>query len=342
MGTKTGHRRSAGQRWLKTPRRRAVRPEKRRYVYGPVLSRRLGRSLGIDPVRYKVCTYDCVYCQLGPTTDKVIDRAVYAPVSDILAQVKEKLKEKDRPDIISIAGSGEPTLHSGVGEIIRGVKAMTDIPVGVLTNGSLLFKPEVCQALMGADLVMPSLDAGDDRLFQAVNRPHPDLSFDQMVQGLEAFTQNFPKSVWLEVLLLEGMSDEEADVKKIADLVARINPERIQLNTAVRPPAEGYARQVPDQRLRALAKMFTCQVDIIAKREGGPMSTPIKTGDSEILALLSRRPCTLSDVAGGLGIHITEAIKHLNYLRNKNKISLVGAEGSHYYTASTDTYVETE
>ena len=314
----------------------------RQYVYGPVLSRRLGRSLGIDPVSYKVCTYDCIYCQLGPTTDKTIERRNFAPVSAILAQVEKKLAQKDRPDIISIAGSGEPTLHAGLGEIIRGIKAKTDIPVGVLTNGSLLWDQKVQHALMGADLVMPSLDAGDDRLFQAVNRPHPDLCFDRMVKGLEAFTRTFPKSVWLEVLLLKDMSDQETEVKKIADMVARIKPERIQLNTAVRPPAEGFARKVPQERLRDLAKMFTCPVDIIANREGGPMNVPSKTGDSDILALLSRRPCTPSDVAGGLGIHITEAIKHLNQLQNKNKISLVGVEGGHYYTAGADTSAKPE
>ncbi len=193
-----------------------------KYLYGPVPSRRLGRSLGIDLVPFKTCTYDCIYCQLGHTTNKTLERLSYVPVKEILNELKRKLATGERPDYISIAGSGEPTLHSYIGELIGMIKNMTNIPVAVLTNGSLLYLPEVRAALMQADLVIPSLDAGDEKMFQYVNRPHPDISFDNMVNGLIAFTRDFPGQVWLEVLLISGVTSMAADVKKIATLAKKI------------------------------------------------------------------------------------------------------------------------
>jgi len=171
-----------------------------KYVYGPVASRRLGRSLGVDLVPFKTCTYDCVYCQLGRTTHRTIQRGEYVPVDAVLAGLKAKLALGPKPDYISLAGSGEPTLHARIGDLIAGIKLMTRIPIAVLTNGSLLWVPEVQDALMEADLVLPSLDAGDEPMFQRVNRPHPEILFEGMVDGLAAFTARFRKLVWLEVL----------------------------------------------------------------------------------------------------------------------------------------------
>ena len=173
-----------------------------RHVYGPVPSRRLGRSLGIDLVPFKTCTYDCVYCQLGRTTNKTIDRQEYVPIKDVLTELEQKLAAGDIPDYISLAGSGEPTLNLGIGRLIAEIKSLTDIPVAILTNGSLLWMPDVQDALMAADLVLPSLDAGDEHLFQYVNRPHEEISFERMVDGIATFTRRFPGEVWLEILLL--------------------------------------------------------------------------------------------------------------------------------------------
>jgi wyosine [tRNA(Phe)-imidazoG37] synthetase (radical SAM superfamily) len=214
---------------------------KMKYVYGPVPSRRLGRSLGIDLIPYKTCTYDCIYCQLGRTTRKTVTRERFVPTETILAEVRRKLDTGDRPDYVGLAGSGEPTLHAGIGDLIQGLKAMTDVPVAVFTNGSLLWMDEVRQVLMGADLVLPSLDVGDERLFQDVNRPHPSLSFERMVAGIAAFTREFPGQVWMEVLLVGGINGMETEVKKIAEHVRTNRPARVQLNSVNRPPAEEYA-----------------------------------------------------------------------------------------------------
>ena len=172
------------------------------YVFGPVPSRRLGRSLGVDLVPFKTCSYDCIYCQLGRTSCKTVERKQWVPLDDVLAELKEKLST--RPDYITLSGSGEPTLFWRTGELIDRIKAMTDVPVAVLTNGSLLWCKDVRDQLTNADLVIPSLDAGDQSMFRAVNRPHEDISFERMLDGLIAFRKAFGGQYWLEIMLLAG------------------------------------------------------------------------------------------------------------------------------------------
>lgn len=212
-----------------------------KHVYGPVPSRRLGRSLGVDALTFKSCSFDCVYCQLGRTTNHTIERKEYIPTADILDEVRRKLENGDKPEYISFAGSGEPTLHSGLGDIIRGIKAMTDVPVVVFTNGSLLWMPEVRADLAAADVVIPSLDGGDAALLDKVNRPAASLDFDRIVEGLIAFRGAFNGQIWLEVMLLGGISDDDASVDAIARLAERIRPDKVQINSVCRPPAETYA-----------------------------------------------------------------------------------------------------
>ena len=304
-----------------------------KHVYGPVPSRRLGRSLGIDLVPFKTCPYDCIYCQLGRTTDLTLERKPYVPAAPLVAECRQALQTKQPPDMISLAGSGEPTLNSAIGDVLRGLKSFTEIPVAVLTNGALLWQKEVQEALMPADRVLPSLDAGHGRLFQKVNRPHPDLSFERMVAGLADFTHRFSGEVWLEVLLLAGLSDTEAEVEKIAAWVNQIQPARVQLNTACRPPAESTAAAVPVHRLHALAPLFPCPVDIIARAAShAPSPRPGNTvHEDEIIAMLGRRPCTAGDVADGLGMHINEALKHLETMAASHRLGRVAKDERTFY-----------
>ena len=306
------------------------------YVYGPVLSRRLGRSLGVDIVPFKICTYDCVYCQLGRTTNKTIERREYVAVENVLAELKRKLAAGDTPDYISLAGSGEPTLNEGIGELIDKIKHLTDIPVAVLTNGSLLWMGEVRDALMAADLVLPSLDAGDEGLFRYINRPHENISFDRMVDGLAAFVGCFPREVWLEVFLLAGVTSIPAEVKKIAALAGKIRPSRVQLNTVSRPPAEEFALSLSSDQMREAKGLFPGEVDIISEKqcEGLRSSMIHEAREADILALIRRRPCTAEDVAGGLGIHVTEALKHLEKLVAAQKVDTAFTGARHFYSAT--------
>jgi len=301
-----------------------------KYVYGPVPSRRLGRSLGIDLVPLKTCTYDCVYCQLGRTTNKTVGRAAYGSPDEILEEIKRKLDSSPlRPDYIGVAGSGEPTLNSDIGRVIEGIKGMTSVPVAVLTNGSLLWMPEVKDALMAADLVLPSLDAGDAGLFEYVNRPHPSISFEKMVEGIASFTNCYPGEVWLEVLLLAGVTGIPSEAKKIAALVGRIGPARVQLNTVCRPPAEQFALSLSQSEMLTLKDLFWGEVDVISHAQRHQICTQdaAETGSVDIFALLRRRPCTAKDVADGLGSHVNEVLKHLDTLVIAGKVttSVVGS-----------------
>jgi len=305
------------------------------YVYGPVPSRRLGRSLGVDLVSCKICTYDCVYCQLGRTTEKTVERREYVAIDEVVAELKAKLSAGSAPDYISLAGSGEPTLNLRIGELIGKIKGLTRITVAVLTNGSLLWKREVQDALMEADLVLPSLDAGDAHLFRHVNRPHPGIEFHAMVEGLAEFTERFPRSVWLEVFLLAGVTGIDSEVKKIAALAERISPEKIQLNTVSRPPCEEFAYAVSANQMEAFTSLFHPPAEVIspATIESQTLA-PNAVTDEDILALLRRRPCTAQGVAAGLGLHIGEAMKRLQVLAEQGAATHLRNNGEVFYTAA--------
>ncbi len=315
-----------------------------RHIYGPVISRRLGRSLGVDLVPHKVCSYDCVYCQLGTTTHKTLERREYMPAQEILTELREKLRRQTEVDFITLAGSGEPTLNRAVRDVICGIKEMTNVPVAVLTNGSLLWTKEVQDALMEADVVLPSLDAGDEALFQYVNRPHPDLSFDRIVEGLVDFTRRFPGEVRLEVLLLAGVTGVKAEVKKIAELVERIGPAITHLNTVCRPPSEGFACPLFLEQLTALREIFPGKVDIIMeKADQETMKSDIpESKEGDIVALLGRRPCTSSEVASGLGIHPTEVLKYMENLVETGKLRRILSGGRYFYAIVRSKNTEAE
>ncbi|MCU0559665.1 MAG: radical SAM protein [Desulfobacterales bacterium] len=309
-----------------------MRTKRYKYVYGPVASRRLGRSLGVDLVPFKTCTYDCVYCQLGRTTNLTIRLDDYVPVGDLLAEVEAKLAGPLLPDFVSLAGSGEPTLHAGIGEVVQGIKRMTRVPVAVITNGSMLWSLDVQASLMEADLLLPSLDAGDAGLFQQVNRPHSKIEFEAMVNGIAEFTRRFRKPVWLEVFLLEGVTGTPEEVQRLADRIRHIRPAKVQLNTVSRPPSEEGARSVPPERLAALAALFDPAAEVISEGfAGGTAAAAGSATDADILALIRIRPCTAEGVAAGLGLHIHESAKRLADLCDRGEAVTVRREHSVFY-----------
>ena len=226
---------------------------KNEHIFGPVPSRRLGRSLGIDLVPSKTCTYDCLYCQVGRTTEKTTARKSWMPVDEIIAELKNKLLTK--PDFITLSGSGEPTLYSDCGLLIEKIKQITDVPVAVITNGSLLFMPQVREDLKRADVVMPTLVAGDEETFKKINRPTPEITFDKMLQGLIDFRREFTGKYWLEVFIIAGLNDSDEQIDKIAKCIDKIRPDKVQINTVTRPPAESV-NAINRQRLDKLQKGF--------------------------------------------------------------------------------------
>ena len=281
-------------------------------IFGPVPSRRLGRSLGVDLVPFKTCSYDCIYCQLGRTTNKTVERREWVPLGDVLAELKDKLATG--PDYITLSGSGEPTLYSRLDELIAGIRSMTDVAVAVLTNGSLLWREEVRRQLMDAHLVIPSLDAGHASMFQAVNRPHEGIAFEQMLEGLIDFREEYYGEYWLEVFLLAGHTAVDREVGRIAERVRRIKPDRLQLNTATRPTAEEYAVMVGYRRMSDLAPLFDPPAEVIADYRGVHAQSDFMAGREGVLEMIRRRPCSLDDIADGLNMHRNEAVKYIEEL----------------------------
>jgi len=311
-----------------------------RYVFGPVPSRRLGRSLGVDLVPFKTCSYDCIYCQLGRTTNRTVERREYMPTREVLAEVERKLDalrhKPDRPDYVTLSGSGEPTLHSGIGDVIAGIKDLTDVPVAVLTNGSLLWQDTLIEELARADLIVPSLDAGDARLFSNVNRPHESLSFDDMVRGLAELRDRFGGEIWLEVMLLAGVTGIESEVRKIAGIVERVRADRVQLNTAVRPTAEDFALALSPEEMDRFARLMGPGCEVIADFHNVHGAAEFRRGREDVMALLRRRPCTLEDIAAALGMHMNEATKYVGELQHEKKIVMEAHHGAPYYRAKAD------
>ncbi|MBW2020665.1 MAG: radical SAM protein [Deltaproteobacteria bacterium] len=301
------------------------------FIYGPVPSRRLGHSLGVDLVPYKVCSYDCIYCQLGRTKAKTIERKPYIPVGSILDQVYQKLKEGVCADYITLAGSGEPTLNSEIGTLIHEIKKHTEIPVAVLTNGSLLGNSQVRESMMEADVVLPSLDAYDQQGFEAINRPHPEISFETMVHGLVAFRKEYPGQIWLEVFILDGINATEADAIQFRDWIARINPQKIHINTAVRPSAEAHARQVSSEGMARFCKILGKEAEVIAPFRGSEKHERRANVEEDLLSLLARRPCTLDDISSGLTVHKNEVLKYLEPLVRNHTIDMVKKGSVVYY-----------
>jgi wyosine [tRNA(Phe)-imidazoG37] synthetase (radical SAM superfamily) len=298
----------------------------RPHVYGPVPSRRFGLSLGVDLVPFKTCTYDCIYCQLGRTTDLTVDRRDFYPVEEILEDVRGALERGPRPDVVTLAGSGEPTLYRSLGRVIRGIRRLTDVPILLLTNGSLLHRDDVAADALEADLVAPSLDAGDEATFRVVNRPHPSLSFETMVSGLGEFCRRFRGKVRLEVMLVRSRNDRDDDLRAIASHLSAIRHDAVDVNTVVRPSRSAEAERSGEESLARARSVFGPGATVIAgasafaERPRRPDGAP-GGAEQEVLALLSRRPATTRDLEAALGLHPAELVKILDRLLSTGRVA---------------------
>ena len=303
-----------------------------RYLYGPVPSRRLGRSLGIDLVPHKICTYDCIYCQIGSTTEKTLVRKEYAPVKEILEEVRSFLREETSSvDHLSLSGSGEPTLHSRIRSVIEGIKAITSVPIAVITNGSLLYDEEVRQDLLGADIMLPSLDAVSADIFMRINRPHPEFSVEKAIEGLVEFRKVYKGQIWLEILFCKGVNDGKEELSKMKQAVGRIRPNRIHLNTVVRPPSEKWAVPLNQKEMEEIRAFFGDKASVISEFDRHPPIVSERDVKQEILEILKRRPLSASDLSKGMGISKDELDNYINPLIEEGKIQSRPFGGSIYY-----------
>jgi len=278
---------------------------KTRFVYGPVPSRRLGLSLGLSIVPRKTCTIDCIYCQCGRTTCKTLERRSFFPVAEILAQVDEAVRSS-RTDFITFSGEGEPTLNLDIGRLIRRLKAKHDIPVAVITNSTLLTDSRVRRDLYPADLVVPSLDAADRRSFARVNRCHRGLKVEAVIDGLRTFRRFYRGQMWLEIMLVRGINDSPEHLVRLRRAVAAIRPDRVHLNTVVRPPAERTAKPLSQDELEQVRKLFGPGAEIAESPIRGPRPRLRRIGacnpEQAIVELVRNRPVTLKDMERSLGL----------------------------------------
>jgi len=288
----------------------------------------------VDVVPFKVCTLDCTYCQLGHTTRHATARQMFVPVAKVVEQVGEAIARGPRPDIITFAGSGEPTLYSGLGELAKQLRIAYSVPLLLITNGTLLWQAEVATEAASFDLVAPSLDAGNETTFNLLNRPAPGITYDLLLDGLSRFATTHPEKMRLEIFFVAGINDSAEEVESLVEAVTAIGPPTVELNTAVRPTADGTVRGVSAEFLAAVAGRFPCPATPIAApaaavhRESRPGAEELRL---EILATLARRPCTAADLCASLGVDQACIEEALAALQAGQKVASQVRSNARYY-----------
>lgn len=305
-----------------------------KYLFGPVPSRRLGMSLGIDLVPHKVCSLNCIYCECGSTTRLTIERKEHVPYNEVIQELKQFLGNNPAPDYITFSGSGEPTLNSRIGDILKFIKRnYPGIPVAVLTNGTLLNNKQVRTEILEADLVLPSLDVASDLSFRRTNRPFHSLNIEDYINGLCEFRKEYHGKIWLEVLIIPGYNDSKQDLNLLKETFMKIQPESIQLNTLDRPGVVPGLKAAGKEELEQIANFW--QLDNVEIIAAVPELKEIKSFrddiESAILETIFRRPCTIDDLAKILGLHIDEINKYLDTLEADDKIESVQQERGLFY-----------
>ncbi len=261
-----------------------------KYVYGPVPSRRLGRSLGIDPLPLKTCNYQCIYCQLGKTTNFTNERRNYYPKDEIIVEIEEAIKQnKNNFDYITFVGSGEPTLYKDLEELILKTKTFSNKPICVITNGALLHNEEVIKALLHSDIVLPSLDAGDEKSFIKINRPHPDIDFESVIQGFIDFRSLFKGKFWIEIMIMRAINDSKKELLKIKEKIELIKPDKIDINIPIRPPLEKWVK-LPGKSIFVLLDEIFGSYSDISFPEIGKFYLYSQNFERELLNVIKRHP----------------------------------------------------
>jgi wyosine [tRNA(Phe)-imidazoG37] synthetase (radical SAM superfamily) len=302
------------------------------YVFGPVPSRRLGLSLGVDLIPLKTCSYDCLYCQVGRTTCITAEPKEFVPLQDVLKELKESL-QRIRPDFVTFSGSGEPTLHSGIGEAIAFVKKESNLKVAVLTNGSLLWREEVRERLLEADVIMPTLSTANEETYKKIHRPHPDLRLSKVIQGLRSLRMTYKGELHVEVMLLSGLNDSDEELEGLKMALSDIAPDRIQLNTVVRPPADPGALSLDREKLEKVKSFFGSSAEVVAFIPPRHRDQHYDSLSATVVEMARRRPVRTLDVAQMLGLSIDEVEKLVKGLAVKGRLRSQAHLGETYYVA---------
>lgn len=291
-------------------------------------------SLGVELIPHKVCSLNCVYCECGGTTELTVERKEWVPAGDVKKELIDFFQNNPEPDYITFSGAGEPTLNSGIGEVIKFLKERwLSLPIAVLTNGSLLSRLDVRSELLKADVVLPSLDAASEDMFLRIDRPCPDIRIEKYIEGLTKFRKEFTGEIWLEVLILPGFNDEIKELDLLRKAFLKIKPDRIQINSLDRPGAVDNLRSANKMELDSIKEYWNLgNVEVIAAVPDRKMIKSYRQ-DSEtaILETIARRPCTLEDLSGILGLHINEVNKYLGVLQGDNRITFSRQDRGIFY-----------
>ena len=312
-----------------------------KYVYGPIPSQRLGQSLGIDPIPFKTCNWNCIYCQLGRTVPLTNERREYVPQDAILAEVRAALAAHPSGaiDWVSFVGSGEPTLHAGLGAMIREVKTLTTLPVAVITNGALLYQRDVREELSAADAVLPTLVAGTEPLYRRITRPWPELTFARHIEGLIAFRQCYAGKLWVEVMLIKGLNDTEPALRDLASVLRRVEPDAVHITLPNRPPAEPWVESSDaGGQIRATAILG----EVVPVLHTAPGSLHI-SGEENVLdavvAVITRHPVREVDLIQALnGWSSSQVLQALADLEASGRAQVVTRHGQHFWSGTKARY----
>lgn len=310
-----------------------------KYLFGPVPSRRLGMSLGVDLVPHKVCSLDCVYCECGKTTKLTTERMEYILLDKVKEELKDFFVENPDPDYITFSGAGEPTLNAKIGEVLAYIKEIKpDIPVALLTNGTLLSDAQVRKEIMKTDLVLPSLDAATQKSFEKINRPAEGIYIEDYIHGLAKFRKEYRGKIWLEILIIPDYNDDPENLKALRKAIKRIKPDLVQLNTLDRPGTiEGLSPASRTELLSAKEELGFPDIKIIsAPANRKKINAYRKDTESAILETIDRRPCTALDLAEILGLHLNEVNKYLDVLDAEDKLKIKREQRGLFYSVKRE------
>jgi len=293
-----------------------------KYLFGPVPSRRLGISLGVDLVPHKVCSLNCIYCECGATTHLTIRRDEYVPTDDVINEIDVYLSQRPVLDYITFSGSGEPTLHSRLGEIASHLKtSFPDYKVALLTNGTLFTQSSLVLEVQPIDLIIPSLDAVSEDIFKKINRPARFLKSADIIQGLINLRRGYRGQIWLEIFIVPGINDTDAEIDKFNEAIECIDPNKIQLNSLDRPGTESWVRSVTQDWMETIATKFNRDIEIVSRFQARDTIDSYNVDIQEsIIKLLKRRPCTVQDLSSVTGLHENEVNKYIEVLLNRGKL----------------------
>jgi wyosine [tRNA(Phe)-imidazoG37] synthetase (radical SAM superfamily) len=307
------------------------------YLFGPVPSRRLGISLGVDLVPMKTCTLDCIYCECGKTSRLTSERKEYVPFDAVKKELIHYLANHARPDYITFSGSGEPTLHLKIGDVIHFIKDQAlDIPVAVLTNGTLFFQKQVRKDMKDADVVIPSLDAATEKTFNKINRPASLLRLDGIIGGLVQFRKEYSGKIWLEIFIIPGLNDSNHELEALKQTIKKIKPDQIHLNTLDRPGTVSTLRPATREELEHVLEYLQLgnAVIVAGPPEHKALLAYRKDITSAILGTIARRPCTITDLSEILGLPADEVKTYLATLETDGRIKSVTQKRGLFYRLS--------